>query len=86
MNIHKLVMWIERHFNRLGKFSIMFLCDINCSNNSEKLKFESCNNLKPELRAYCKGFWGSGENGYLFSGITGDYFQGFGEQAHSLGD
>ena len=37
-----------------------------------------------------QGFWGSGENGYLFSGScpgsTGNYFQGFGEQAHSFGD
>ena len=36
-----------------------------------------------------QGFRGSGENGYLFSGswgITGNYFQGFWEQAHSLAD
>ena len=31
-----------------------------------------------------KGFWGSGENGYL--GSTSNYFQGFGVQAHSFGD
>ena len=32
------------------------------------------------------GFWGYGENGSLFSGSTGNYFEGFGGQAHSLGD
>ena len=36
-----------------------------------------------------QGFQRSGENGYLFSGSwggTGNYFQRFGEQAHSFGD
>ena len=36
-----------------------------------------------------QGFWGSGENGYLFSGSwgsTGNYFRGSREQAHNFGD
>ena len=36
-----------------------------------------------------QGFWGSGKNGYLFSGSwgsTGNYFRGAREQAHNLGD
>ena len=33
-----------------------------------------------------QGFWGSGENGYLFSGSTGNYFRGAREQAHNFGD
>ena len=33
-----------------------------------------------------RGFGGSGENGYLFSGSTGNYFHEFGEQVHSFGD
>ena len=33
-----------------------------------------------------QGFWGSGENGYLFSGCWGNYFRGAGEQVYSFGD
>ena len=37
-----------------------------------------------------QGFWRSGENCFLFIfrelGSTGDYYQGFWEQAHSFGD
>ena len=36
-----------------------------------------------------QGFFGPGENGYLFSGSwgnTGNYFSGAWEQAHSFGD
>ena len=33
-----------------------------------------------------QGFWGSGENGYLFSGSTGNYLRGAREPAHNFWD
>ena len=39
---------------------------------------------RDSLNSGPQGFWGSGENGYLFS--TGNYFRGAREQAHNFGD
>ena len=76
---------ISFNFNLQSQFQILFYQTLCVFSQMKDTK---------HIRRYFhwgpQGFWGSGENGYIYIfrdlGSTGNYLRGAGEQAHSFGD